>query len=559
MFGSRNVVAYLCRLAAVVPLPLAMFWPAGVSQAAIAKCLEATCRITAHDGSCGSGCVLAIDRGQVYVLTAAHVVADASAVRCEFWRQGHQSQPLPGSVVRRWPSADAAVVGVAESAFGGMPPAAIPLAAPGRTIRPGETLASVGCAGGSWSTGWVGHALVCAGDDLHFVPAPANGRSGSAIFDADGRHILAVVRARSGDNSEGIATSVQAIYRSLDADDQQMSAAPVVEIGHHWRDASATQTLTGTPATGTGPATAWQLTDCGPGGCPLCPPLFQNRLLPNRPNREAEGRGPYPTLPPPAVDVKPLDEKLQKITDLLTEIEGRRSKESSPAEPAADAQARRMAQEALQGAGQALETAKAAHAETARIAQLTEGLASQVKDVAAQTNKLNAAQEKTNEAIQKHGTLGERIELLKQRVDERVGEDASRPEKIRAFIHEAVTDKTEWLRMGLIVALALPLLIFVIDYAHHKKTGDPLLIEKLATQLGAVATQQPMLAPAANLASHAANDVTGLLALLNQQTQAQLQRPAAPTVVVTPAQPAPAAAAPAAAAAPVAAVAPTAH
>ncbi len=540
-----------------------MFWPAGVSQGAISECLEAACRITALDGSCGSGCVWTIDRGQVYVLTAAHVVADSAAVRCEFWRQGHQSQPLPGSVVRRWPSADAAVVSVPESAFGGMLPAAIPLAAPNRAVRPGETLASVGCAGGSWSTGWVGHSLACTGDDLHFVPAPANGRSGSAIFDAEGRHILAIVRARSGDNAEGIATSVQAIYRRADAGEQAMSAAPLVEIGHRWPAASATQVLTGAPLGEADPAAAWQLADCGPGGCPLCPPLFQNRLLPNRPNREAEGRGPYPTLPPPAVDVKPLDEKLQKITDLLTEIESRRSKEpppGSPAEPAADAQARRMAQEALQGAGQALETAKAAHAEAARIAQLTEGLASQVKDVATQTNKLNAAQEKANEAIQKHGTLGERLELLKQRVDERAGEDASRPERIRAFVHEAVTDKTEWLRMGLVVALALPLLIFVIDYAHHKKTGDPLLIEKLATQLGAAATQQPMLAPAANLASHAATDVTGLLALLSQQTQAQAQRPAAPTVVVTPAQPAPAApAAPVAAATPVVQAAPAAH
>ena len=109
-----------------------------------------------------------------------------------------------------------------------------------------------------------------------------------------------------------------------------------------------------------------------------------------------------------------------------------------------------------------------------------------------------------------------------------------------------VTDKTEWLRIGLLAALALPLLIFVLDYVHHKKTGDPLLVEKLAAKLGAAAAHQPLLAPAANLASHAAHDVTGLLALLSQQAQAQRSAaaPAAPTVVVAPQHPA--AAAPAA-------------
>ena len=70
---------------------------AGPCQAALSDCLDATCRLTAPDGSCGSGCVMEISEGSVYIITAAHVVAGTDSVACEFWRHGHQS--------RRWPAA----------------------------------------------------------------------------------------------------------------------------------------------------------------------------------------------------------------------------------------------------------------------------------------------------------------------------------------------------------------------------------------------------------------------------------------------------------------------
>ena len=531
------------RLAAAV-VAAVLFASAGAAHAAIADCLDAVCRITVADGSCGTGCVFEISRDQVYVLTAAHVVGEAASVNCEFWREGHQSRPLAAQVLGRSKEADAAILAVPVAVFGDALPTAIPLAPRDCQIQPGETLTSAGCAGGAWSTGWKGHALGYDGDDLQFVPPPANGRSGSAVFDARGRQIVGIVRARTGDNSLGIATSIQAVYRAFDV--ASPAAPPQGRL----------------PAQGGGPRDEEQ-TQCGPGGCPYSPQGPQGpqyHLLPNRLRRDSEPKPLYPTLPP-AVDVKPLDEKLGRIAEMLSEIRLERhppapgalpADKSVPPEAAADPQARKAAADALQNSAQALEAAKAAQAESAKVTEIAGGLASQMKEIAGQTNRLSAAQEKAEEAIQKHGTLAERIDLLKQRVEEKVGEDASRPEKIRAFIHEAVTDKTEWLRMGLVLAMALPLLIFVIDYAHHKKSGDPLLIERLATQLTAAATQQPMLQPAANLASHAATDVTGLLALLAQQAQAQRPAAAPATVVVTPAQ---AAATPAATAAPVAQVA----
>ena len=505
-------------VAAMIAVITTTFSSPCTSHAAIADGIDATCRITRSDGSRGTGCVFEISHGQVYVLTAAHVVAEVQGVACEFWRQGHQSQPLEAAVLARSTEADVAIVAIPQAAFGSTLPPAIPLAPRNYVVRPGETLVSVGCAGGNWATGWKGHALRSDADDLRFLPTPANGRSGSAILDADARQIVGIVRARTTDDGEGIATSLPAIYRALET-----------------RSAKGPRSVRGTvPFSSDENWDSPLLTQCGPNGCNPRGPSSSS-LLPLHLFGTPAPHTPYPTLPAtPPVDVKPLDDKLGRIAELLGQIKTERERAPSDSDrraaaEASDPQARKIAQEALQSAGQAIDAAKTAQVETAKLAQQTEGLAAQLRDVAAQTGKLGTAQERIVEAVQHHGTLGERIEMLKQRVDEKVGEDASKPEKVRAFIHEAVTDKTEWLRIGLVLALALPLLIFVIDFMHHKKTGDPLLVEKLAARMAAAATHQPLLVPAANVASHAAHDVTGLLALLNQQAQ----RTVPPTVVVT--------------------------
>ena len=239
-------------------------------------CVEATCRVTAADGGRGTGCAFERSQGYVFVLTGAHV-ATSPTVQCEFWHRGHQSRPVPGRVILRHAGTDVAVVAVAESAFAGVLPPVVPLAPPDWVATAGQTLASVGCAGGAWATGWKGHALGYGNADLHFLPAPANGRSGSALFDASGRYIVGLIRARSVDDRRGIATSVQAIYRALGSPEQRSTAARV----------------------SVPPMTPTQYA----GG--LCPP--RGHLLPfrNRPPVPGEGAAPrspnpsplYPTLP----------------------------------------------------------------------------------------------------------------------------------------------------------------------------------------------------------------------------------------------------------------------
>ena len=127
-------------------------------------------------------------------------------------------------------------------------PALFPLRRESYAVPAGATLSSVGCANGTWSTGWKGHALGYNGGDLHFLPTPANGRSGSAIFDAEGKMIVAVLRARTVNDSEGIATPVQCLYEAFGGQAKQPKP--------QWResqDSTLTQCPGGTCPSGTCP------------------------------------------------------------------------------------------------------------------------------------------------------------------------------------------------------------------------------------------------------------------------------------------------------------------
>jgi len=193
--------------------------------AGLDQSLDAACRIRCADGSTGSGCAFAVAEGKVWVLTAAHVVESANQVACEFWHEGHISQPLAGQVAGRDTAYDVATVVVPIQAFQGVLPKTVPMAPPDFVVRPGATVTSAGCAHGAWATGVKGHALGYSGLNLHFAPPPADGRSGSAIFDRDGRYIVGVVSARTTSGEiHGIASSIQAVYAAFGRPEQRSRA-----------------------------------------------------------------------------------------------------------------------------------------------------------------------------------------------------------------------------------------------------------------------------------------------------------------------------------------------
>jgi hypothetical protein len=427
-------------------------WTAA-AQAAISDCVDATCRISTPDGSRGTGCVFEISGGRVFALTCAHVVGRSTAVQCEFWREGHQSQPLPGRVVARVEDdrCDAAVVVVDESLFGGLLPRVVPVAPRDYVLRPGETITSVGCANGAWSTGWKGHVLGYRDGDLRFVPTPANGRSGSALFDAAGEKIVGIVRARTVDNGEGIAVSLQELYRAL-GDKTAWLPSAAAQLP---RDAAA-----GDPFS----------VQCPGGTCPaptpyLLPYRYREQFR-NQP-QQAPQQQVWPTLPAqpaaPSVDLGSTNQRLDKLLDSqgkIAELLGELRQAGKPlASPSADA-----------ASGAAAE-----QAQESKIRQIAE------------------------KVIGEPGTLLDRIAARRAKVQAELGEGAGEVDIAKAyardFAKEKLSDGTLGLTAGKIVggalglsgplALALGGGLWLLSRRIGGKlaSGEPLLVQSIVGQL----------------------------------------------------------------------------
>ena len=429
-------------------------WACRRAEGSLDDCHDATCRvmtsITAGERALGTGCVYAKHEGYFFAITNAHVVGSKQTVYCQFWKDGHESKPLPARVVRRvsteTPTCDLAVLAIEESAFGGYPPKVIPLAPPNRVMQKGETVTSAGCAKGAWATSWKGHVIGYSEDRLLFLPPPAGGRSGSAVFDAEGEQIVGLLFARAGGNSHGLACSVRAIWP-------------------HLFETS---------------------TQCPPSGCP--PSGWGKGLLPPRRKPEAPGSGaPYSTLPPSTppsgsktepVDLKPLERKLERIADLLIDIKGRQVTPVPivPA-PAADKAADDQAAAAVADLRAETET---------KLATLDGRVDQAEQDVVA----IGGAVEQLDE---KHQTLAEasaqyakdhRSFLDEYRAAKAEAKEAGagRLGAIRAAVKEAVTAKFQaWgVPAGIAGIAVLALLAFVVWDVRKKVTeGDPLLVEKV--------------------------------------------------------------------------------
>jgi hypothetical protein len=496
---SRLTLTRNLNLLAILTTLLGLAFWVCIARGASSDCIDATCRVTSPDGARGTGCVFETSQNVVYVLTAAHVVGDHAAVQCEFWRQGHQSQPLPARVCARSEAADAAVLAVSQASFGNVLPPAIPLAPRDYAFSPGQTLTSAGCANGAWSTSWRGHALACDGSELRFVPPPANGRSGSAIFDAEGRTIVALLRARTVDSGQGIATPVQALYRAFDQSRQtpwgKFPTGPS-------RPTSPTRLTRPTCPTTSDPADpiAQHLTQCGPNGCR--PEPWSNHLLPYRyrheqqpqPDRSSPPQTPWPTLPEaapakPPMDLSPLDDKLGRIAGMLDDL--KKAREAAPAAapqpntgpaspPLVDDQARKIAETAL-----------------GQVAELRADSEKGLRDVKADAAKaheavggLTAVVEKIKDSIAEDGTLSQRFHARMDKVradlEEKLGREATDREVRIGYVKDLFQEKiADGGAVGLAKALGLPLgLVLIVwlitrDVKRKRETGDPLVVEKL--------------------------------------------------------------------------------
>jgi len=446
--GKRTLVATIVAL---------IICAGRTSTAALSDCHEATCRITAADGGHGSGCAFGKADGVVYVLTNAHV-ATSETLEVEFWSEGHKSRPLRGRLAARAAKVDAAVVAVSESQFAGVLPKIIPIAESDRSPRPGDSVMSVGCAGGSWSTGWKGHVLGYSGADMYFVPPPANGRSGSAIFDANGEKIVGLLKARTGDDSTGIASSLPSLYRAFNATINDGGSSTTTATEDNKKD-----------------------TQCPGGSCPS-----PWRLSPYRQQQDEridhlrnQRQQVWPTLPQAgtqSIDLSPTNEKLDRIADLLIEMGTERIPQ--PAPPVIPSQ-REVERDIDMKVDAAVEQATAESRQaTAEIKQAT-----------------GKMREVVDSLIGDRETLRERFDERIEKVKSELGEDAQRRDIARAYVKDLASEKlsqgTLAFSGGKVMAGALGLsgplslaigmgLWFLSRRAAGKvESGDPLLVQRM--------------------------------------------------------------------------------
>lgn len=179
------------------------------ANAGIRECLDATCRVEVAGGM-GTGTVFDQDENYVYILTNAHVAqGEGTPLRCVFVRDGF-AQVVNGTT--RWSvmegQRDCAVGVIPVREFNGAVPKPIPFD-PASVPSRGQTVMSVGCAQGANPTAWLGHVQAVSDWSIDFYPPPHRGRSGSAVFDADGTRILALVTWNGG--GVGVAQQSRAV------------------------------------------------------------------------------------------------------------------------------------------------------------------------------------------------------------------------------------------------------------------------------------------------------------------------------------------------------------
>ena len=193
--------------------------------ASLSDAMQCVCKIVPTEGGNarlgGTGFVFRDDEIDYWVLTAGHVVAESRKCYVYFYVGGEESLPIHGRVTEvsynRTQSfsdsqlRDLGIVKVRKTLLKGMPQPKVAKLAPQCTmLKSYDVVFSVGCADLNWPTAWLGHVQAQANDTFHFVPKPAQGRSGSPIFDKDGKHVIGVVVWR--ELYHGRAISTDGIY-----------------------------------------------------------------------------------------------------------------------------------------------------------------------------------------------------------------------------------------------------------------------------------------------------------------------------------------------------------
>ncbi|KKN12830.1 hypothetical protein LCGC14_1012410 [marine sediment metagenome] len=460
-------------------------------QVANADIISATVRVRSGDGI-GTGCVFAVQGDTASVLTNFHVAGSVgTTVKVTFWQRGYRSVPVAGRVV--WSSykagrhRDIAVVQVPLAALGGYVPPAIPFA--GANAESGATVLSVGCSGGSWPTLFRGRVLATGGGVMKFLPPPAGGRSGSAIFSEDGSTIVGLLAWRSdGGNSEregghGLAMTVSELRAAFSG----RASVGALRDGY-----SLVYETVDTP--GRLPVlpllrdTATRPFNCPDGNCPTGPGQgfgFQHRRD-NRQNPPAAGN-PFPGLTSNTSDIRGLERRLYALESKAAQYEAAmnaNAREAAGAVQAVKATEASLGDRIKTRAKEVLvpllvETARTYAAN--RLAGEERGVAT-LKDALKEAAQTRLAERKADkeDAAEDKAEVDEKLSLL----DKAKG-------AVRERVIGAVKDKAESGGLGTLGTLAAVAaaaaggggLLGIGQAIAKRKLGDSELVEKIVSRI----------------------------------------------------------------------------
>lgn len=296
----RTLLALTLSIIAIAPAS---------AVASLHECYDATCRVHVS-GHAGTGCIFAADDTHYYVLTNAHVTRQGDKPRLVFVMRGAERSVDAETVWHSYAALeqgyhrDIAVIKAPKVSFGDYTPSVIPLAEESFALAENQEITSVGCPGGGWVTAWKGHATSLTTDAMNFVPPPMGGRSGSAIFDADGTKIVGLLAWGGG--GEGTAQTIGEIYRAMRGEaaklytEQPREAARIVLAGHNSRAKKLPEPLA-------------PLADIAPrqAPCPNCPPVGPSPIRPPaRPQQPPSNPGGGDNMPfplPPGIVPQPQE------------------------------------------------------------------------------------------------------------------------------------------------------------------------------------------------------------------------------------------------------------
>lgn len=206
---------------------LIIFLAASPTFASIKEAMQATVQLftyyetTVDDvlvkkQSGGSGVIFKVDKENLYIFTASHVVSEKKnfeikkddpkveftlkQVKVQFFVDGFSSPRIDAKL--HWRSYevntynDLAMISIKKADLRNYTlPKPIPIADKNRTLNFRETIISCGCPNLSWPTLWFGH-VAARQESLYtfkFNPPPIGGRSGSAIFNENGTKVLGII------------------------------------------------------------------------------------------------------------------------------------------------------------------------------------------------------------------------------------------------------------------------------------------------------------------------------------------------------------------------------